>query len=806
MKISLDWIKEFTELPEELSPDELGVKFTLSTCEVEGVELTNEHMEAVTVAQITVIEPHPEADKLNLVSFNCNDGEKRVVCGAPNVAVGLKVPFAPIGTTLPGGFTLEPKKIRGILSEGMLCAEDELGLGEGHDGLLVLREDAPVGQTMAEYLNLKADVLLDIDNKSITHRPDLWGHYGMAREMAAVFHKSLKKPFSADWMQNMRSKYTNLPSPVTIKVEEGCACLGYYGLSMDNVTVKPSPGWMQQRLISCGLRPINNIVDISNYVMLELGQPNHLFDRDTISQGKIIVKEMGEDIKFTTLDEMERDIIAMDTMVCDGDGPSVIGGIMGGLTSSVKDSTTRIFIEAANWVDARIRHTSTRLGLRTDSSQRYEKSLDTNQLEKTVLRIMELVMESCPEAEVVGKMETDGVKFTPELKIKLDPVRVNSVLGTHLHSAEISKNLEVLEFQVEPLGDILMVTVPSFRATKDIQGDADLIEEVGRIYGYDNLIPQAPHTEVNAVELMPAKKMARKIQDFLVYRGRALEIYSYPMVGDKLLETAMWDVKNESLIFASPMSPDTDRMRSSLVPSLLEKANLNQKHYSSSRFFELGRCYLEDEKDFSQERHQLGVVFFDKNASPFMDMLNLMEDLFENLSLNAQIVEPQAKFPNPLLPADWMGRHPREFLDIKIMGKTCGFIGSIHPLMNRNFKVKGNVVMAVLDITDFMDRPLKDKTKYQPLPKFPGSTFDCTVVAQDKTPVADILMAAKKVKLKELVDLRIVDVYEPQEGGRWITLRAEFLDREKTLTSEFLHDAENKLVGALEKAGYPLKQ
>ena len=293
MKISLDWIKEFTDIPSDITAQELGMKFTLSTCEVEGVEATNEHMDAVTVAQITAIEPHPDADKLNLVSFKTAEGEKRVVCGAPNVAVGLKVPFAPIGTTLPGGFTLEPKKIRGILSEGMLCAEDELGLGDGHDGLLVLAEDAVIGTTMSELMGLKKDVLLDIDNKSITHRPDLWGHYGMAREFAAVFKNPLKKPFSEEWMAKMRGFFTSDASPVTISVQEGSACLGYLGLSVDNVTVKPSPSWMQQRLIACGLRPINNIVDISNYVMLELGQPNHLFDRDTIQGGKIIVKEMG---------------------------------------------------------------------------------------------------------------------------------------------------------------------------------------------------------------------------------------------------------------------------------------------------------------------------------------------------------------------------------------------------------------------------------------------------------------------------------------------------------------------------------
>ncbi|MBI9101614.1 MAG: phenylalanine--tRNA ligase subunit beta [Spirochaetales bacterium] len=806
MKISLDWIKDFVELPEDISPQEMGVRFTLSTCEVEGVEETNAHMDAVSVAEITKVEPHPEADKLNLVSFKTGDGEKRVVCGASNVAPGLKVPFAPIGTTLPGGFTLEPKKIRGILSEGMLCAEDELGLGDGHEGLLELPADAPVGTSMADYMEVKRDVLLEIDNKSITHRPDLWGHYGMAREFAATFRKPLAKPFNEAWIEKMRGFYNSDPAPVSIKVQKDTACLGFMGLSVDNVSVKPSPLWMQQRLTACGMRPINNIVDISNYVMLELGMPNHLFDRDTIQGGQIIVRDMGTEGTFVTLDEMERKMVPADTMVCDAEGPSSIGGIMGGLTSAVKDDTTHLFIEVANWNPVRIRHTSTRLGLRTDASQRYEKSLDSHQIEKTILRILELVQESCPEAKVVGPLVCDGLTLADDLKIDLTIERVNSILGTVLGKKEVTELLESLEYKVEDTGSILKVTVPSYRATKDVEVDADLIEDIGRIYGFDKLIPVAPHNEIMAISLSPSKILERKIQDFMVLRARALEIYTYPLTGVKLLEQAGWDVKNEELVLANSLSPETDRMRPSIIPALLEKAALNQKYHSEFRLFETGRSYLESEKDFSEDRHQLGIIYFNKTESPFMDVLNLMGDLLTNLNLNAQIQPPSAKFPNPLVAYDWTGRHPHEFLDIRVMGKTCGFIGTIHPMVTRNFKIKGNLVMAVLDYTDFMERPIQDKTKYTPLAKFPGSTFDCTVVAGTRVSAADVLASLKQVKMKELTDYRIVDVYPLSETEKTVTIRAWFLDREKTLTPEFLREAEDKIVAALDKAGYPLKQ
>lgn len=805
MKISLDWIKDFVELP-ELSPEEMGVRFTLSTCEVEEVEETNAHMEQVKVVEITKVEAHPEADKLRLVSFETGSGERKVVCGAPNVAVGMKVPFAPVGTTLPGGFTLEPKKIRGIMSEGMLCAEDELGLGDGHEGLLELPSDAAVGTPMAKLMNLKSDVLLDIDNKSITHRPDLWGHYGMAREFAAAFGKPLAKPFDEAWIKKMRGFYNNEKPPVTIKVEDGTACLGFLGLSVDNVTIKPSPLWMQQRLTACGMRPINNIVDISNYVMLEQGMPNHIFDRDTVRGGKIIVRDMGEESVFVTLDEMERKMVAADTMVCDAEGPSSIGGIMGGLTSSVKDETSRVFIEVANWKPERIRHTSTRLGLRTDASQRYEKSLDSHQLERTVLRILELLQESCPGAKVVGPLVSDKLILSEPLVIDLSIERVNSILGTELDTDSVIAILDSLEYSTKLEGEIMKVTVPSYRATKDVEVDADLIEDIGRIYGFDKLIPVAPHNEIKAVSLSASKTMERKIQDFMVYRGRALEIYSYPLTGAKLLAQADWHVMNEGLVLANALSPETDRMRPSLVPSLLEKAALNQKFHSKYRLFEVDRSYLENDADFSEDRRQLGIIYFDKNESPFMEVLNLMGDLLDSLSLNARIQPPNPKFKNPLVADDWSGRHPHEFLDINIMGKNCGFITTIHPIMTRKFKIKGNLVMAILDITDFMDRPIKDKTKYQPLPKFPGSTFDCTVVAEHDVQAADVLAVLRKLKMKELEDTRIVDVYPLSETEKTVTLRSWLLDREKTLTPDFLKTAEDQIVAALAKAGYPLKQ
>ncbi len=805
MHISIDWIKDFTELP-EMEPVKLAERFTMATCEVEDVIVTGKLLDMVKIVEITAVEDHPDSDHLHLVRFSDGKEEKQVVCGAPNVKTGLKVPFAPLGATFPGGFTLVPKKIRGVLSEGMLCSGQELELNDDDSGLMVFPEDAPLGQSLGEYTGQKRDILFDIDNKSITHRPDLWGHYGMAREFAAVFGHPLKKPFDEDWRQGILSLCSDEEPPVTLEVDADSANLGFMGLSMDNITIKDSPRWMQRRLSACGMRPINNIVDISNYVMLELGLPTHIFDRDTIRGGKIVVRRAGEAQEFVTLDEVKRDILPSDTMVCDVEGPSSIAGIMGGLNSSVSDKTSRIFLEVANWKDAEVRRTSTRLGLRTDASQRYEKSQDSRGVERTLLRLAELVKESCPEAVVKGPVVAANLPEYRPLTIDISHPRICKVLGKDIPEEQVRSILESLDFSVRPGREgKLTIGVPSYRSTKDIECEADIIEEIGRIIGYDNITPESPHNAITAVRLSEAKEKQRKIMDFMVNRAGALEIMTYPMVGKKLLEQAFWPEKNEALVLANAMSPEADRMRPSLIPSLLAAGALNQKSFTSFRLFELGRSYLADEKDFSRERHQLGVLYYDRKESPFLELADRMEELMNLLNLNYRMVSG-SNSKNDLYPEGWEGLHPEEVLDLQIMGRSRGFIATVHPLVCRNFKIKGNLVLAVLDLTDFEDQRMKDKTKYRPLDRFPSSLFDCTVVSEPHCPVENIVQALKKsLKIKELDWVKVAAVFILPDGRKAVTIRSSFRDPEKTLSGEFIRQAEDRVVKTLEEAGFPLK-
>lgn len=807
MHISIDWISDFVKLP-DISAKELGSKITLGCCEVEDVITTNSHVEKVVVAEILSFEPHPEADKLNLVTFKHGpDKTSRVVCGASNVRVGLKTFYAPTGVTLPNGLTLEPKKIRGVLSEGMLCSEEELGWAEESSGIIDLPSDAVVGTTLAKYKGEKGDTLLDIDNKSLTHRPDLWGHYGMAREFAAIFESPLACPYDEAWKKKLKAKISGGNAPVKVKMKGESAGLAYYGLSVSGVAVAPSPDWMQARLKAVGLRPINNMVDISNYVMLELGMPLHIFDRDQIKGGEVVIHALESDVKFTTLDEVERDLKAGDTVISDASGPLVLAGIMGGLSSGVSDSTKNLFIEVANWKSAMVRRTSTRLGLRSDSSQRYEKTLDSLLCERTLYRTLELILELCPNAKVEGDLQYDGMNLSDikPLQINTSVSKIEKVLGHNVGSKRVVSILSALDFGVKESGDKLELTVPSFRATKDIEGEADIIEEIGRIVGFDHIAATSPLLPVSPVSLTPAQKLHREMRQFMSLHAGALEIMTYPLIGEKLLKKVSWESDASNLKLINALSEEHDRMRPSLIPSLLEVAALNAKNMSEFTAFEIGRSYQGDAKNFASESTMLGAISYSQSTSTFMKLQDNLERMMSALNIPGDFTGAHPKFKNEVVSESWAGVHPYEFVNVRLMGKMKGVVFTLHPLIARSLKIKGHLSLAILDLSTIEERPLKDKVKYRPLPKFPSSDFDWTVVMSADKSVLDILESVKKVKIPELQEVVIHDVFQMNENERAITLRASFQDLEKTLSGEVLTAASEKLMQATNNAGFPLK-
>lgn len=803
MLISLNWIKDFVDVP-DMSPKEIGSLFTLTTAEVEDVLVKGEALKPILCVEIKSIRKHPDSDKLNLVTFDTGSGQtKEVVCGAPNVREGLKVPFAPIGATLPNGMTLEPKKIRGILSEGMLCSETELGLGEGKAGLMELSDEVKPGTPLVDYLKLETDIILDVDNKSLTHRPDLWGYLGLAREFAASHKMPLKNRFTSDWEKEIERKFTQEKAPVGVDVSEDSSCLAYYGLSLDIPTMGETPQLVKNRLEAVGLRSINLIVDISNFVMVELGIPNHIFDRTKILGDKVIIRRAVSDFKFKTLDEVDRDIILSDTMIFDSERPLVLAGLMGGLESGVTQTTTKLFLEVANWEAPEVRKTSVRLGLRTDSSQRYEKTLDSHQCYRTLLRLVEMISELCPGTKVIGVPQkyVNEKKLAYPVTLSISQAQIVKSLGMDIPKETVTDIFQRLDFKVEEKDGDYSVTVPTFRTTKDISVKADLIEEIGRMIGYDNITPVSPMLPVKPIRLSTTKQFHRKIQDFLVMQGKCLEVMTYPLVGKDILQKTMWPVLNDELVLVNALSVDQDRMRPSLIPSAIEMASQNQKHFEEFSFFELGRSYL----GFSKERSHLVIGMFSKERSRFVELENVVEKLLSSLNVNFNLTPMNEKFPNSVMPYNWGGIHPHEYLNIQIMGKYTGMINTVHPLVLKTLKMRGHFSLAVIDITDLENKEMKDKTKYHPIPKFPSSSSDFTVVMNKELPAASVITALNSLKIKELKSKSIVDVFLMDDEKKAVSIRTVFEDPEKTLAADTIKGIEQKIVQALEKAGFLLR-
>lgn len=930
MKVSLDWISDFVDLPKGLSDREIAEGLTLGLCEVEGLERPGAVFQSVVAAKITAVEKHPKADKLKLAAVELGGGKSvTVVCGAPNCRAGITVPYAAVGTTLPGGLTLEPKTIRGILSEGMLCSEEELGLSAGpgdsrapvspggpggRGGIMELPEGTPAGTRLSDLPEIPGrrggpgaegesdaegigpgsgtgaggpeaesgpgaggggprsgpggggpggegpdtpaaadDLILDIDNKSLTHRPDCWGHYGLAREFAAIFSRPFRDRFSPEWAASLKERIsadgaaergtaggpgggiTEGPgaagtgeAPVSVHVDPDSSNLGFLGLSINidpGVSAGVSPPWMRRRLAAAGMRPINAVVDISNYVMLETGIPNHIFDRAAIRGGRIVVRRAGADQDFTTLDGQKRRLLASDTLVCDAERPLAAAGVMGGLESSVGADTTAIMVEAANWKDSEVRRTAARLGLRTDASQRYEKSLDSARLEICLLRIYELIREIDPGARAAGGIQRENMPEPPGLVIPTSPGRIAAVLGEEVGGERLEAILGALGFGLDPVGASApkrprgdcrdfthRVQVPTWRSTKDIECEADIAEEVGRIIGYDNITPESPSQGIAALRLSPAKTMFRRAQDYMVLRGRALEVMTYPLVGRALLEKAAWPALNENLVLANALTPAHDRMRPGMIPSLLEAAAENNKEHSAFRIFECGRAYADlGGEDYSREHHQIGIVFQELHANPFIPLADTVENLLPYLGLRGKLIPGDPARQHPLIPAAWPGTHPHEFLDI-VIGKTSeGAVVSIHPQIARAFKLKGKTALAVIDLTNLTDlgvrsgAPAADRAPFIPPDRFPGSDFDLTVVMPSRTHAAEAVEAVRGMGKKEIRSVGVLDVFPLEEDRKALTLHIEFRDSEHTLDADFIKKTEGEIIAVLDGAGYPLR-
>jgi len=800
MKLSYRWLGRHVDLT-GIGPEQVVEDLTLSTCEVEGLERFLPHLANVVVGFVKEREKHPDADKLSRCTVDVGDGLLRtIVCGAPNVAAGQKVAVALPGTELPGGLKIKKSKIRGVESEGMICSERELGLGDEHSGIWVLPAEAPLGKPVDEALSMQ-DWVIEIDNKSLTHRPDLWGHRGFALEIAAMHGRELV-PLSAALPTPGKGK------PVPVRIESP-NCSRYLAVPIDGVAARRSPEWLRALLVAVGQRPIDLLVDLSNFVMLDLGQPNHVFDRTRLSPEGIAVRNARAGETLVTLDGVERRLSAEDMLICSGDAPVAIAGVMGGAGSKVEGGTEQLLLEAASFHFASVRRTAQRLGLRTDSSTRFEKNLDPTLPLAAAARYLELLREIEPRASIPA-LPTDAGSWTdPARTIRFRPGRARTLLGVELPDARMSAILRALGFGVQPVEGGFDVRVPSARATKDITIEQDLVEEIGRIHRYGN-IPE----HVLTGEIVPPPRdggwqrrmLVRALQDRLGGAARFHETLSYSFVSDALL-AELGQAEQRFVTVVNPVAEGLSKVRRHVLPSLLEKLSSNRRLSADLRFFEIGKGYQPEyasTRGEPREVHELALVWAaDQPADTLLSMLRgVLDELvsalgFEPLAWSSSATE--------LVPT-WA--HP-----VKCLAGRCGAqedvlvtLAQLEPRRKSALGLKGeldcNVAAAELSIDLLLSAPRRAKS-YRALPKFPLVKVDVAAAAPAEVQAGTLAAAVERAG-KGLVDaLDLFDVYSGPNLGTgkrslaWhVTLRSDA----RTLTDEdvakFLQRVERELAAA----------
>ena len=601
MLISMNWINDFVDL-KGLDIPALIQRFTLSTAEVEDVYEMGRDLRGVVAGRILSVENHPDSKKLHLLKVDGGDRIYDVVCGAPNVREGLIVPFVKEGGMV-GGQEIGMAKLAGYESHGMCCSEKELGISADHSGLMELPDDTPVGRDITELYGI-IDTVFEVDNKSLTNRPDLWGHYGIAREFAALSCRELKP------LETVSLEQFDRLDPVDIDVQDKELCYRYTGLKVRNITKKVSPVDMRIRLFYCGSRAINLLADLTNYLMLEMGQPMHAFDCAKVDS--IRVKRFDAPFTFTTLDGTERKVDENTLMICTGDTPVAVAGIMGGLDSEIEDDTDSLLLESANFDAASVRKSSTRLGLRTDASMRYEKTLDPEMTVPAIGRFMKMLLDIDPQAQVISRLTDVYVKRYPQVELSFDKAYVDRYTGIEIEDGRIIGTLLSLGFEASQEGDRFTVKVPSWRATKDVTIKADIIEEITRIYGYDNF-----EIKTTVSPLYPQRKSAGNkadnfVKDILVQSYRLHEVHSYIWQDIKKCKIlGIEPEKNVKLIYAQ--TPDHEIIRRSMGPTLLSVLQENRAFSADFGVFEIGRVAEGlGEDGLVKERKKLGIALFSR--------------------------------------------------------------------------------------------------------------------------------------------------------------------------------------------------
>ncbi|KKP97360.1 MAG: Phenylalanine-tRNA ligase beta subunit [Candidatus Moranbacteria bacterium GW2011_GWE1_36_7] len=816
MKYSYNWLKELSDTKKTAA--EIAQLITMHSFEVESVEKVGSDFEGVVVGEILEISKHPNADKLQLTKVDVGDGKVLgIVCGATNISVGDHVPVATVGTKMPVGFEIKEAEIRGEKSFGMLCAFDELGLGTDHSGIMQLDKKTKIGATFASVVN-NSDEVLDI--KVLPDRAhDAVSHVAMAREIVAL--EGGKMDYDYEGLVLGNKKVKNLK----VKIENKELCKRYIGAVLSGVQVKSSPDWMKARLEACGLNAINNVVDATNYVMLELGQPLHAFDGDVIGN-EIIVRTGKKDEELLLLDDSKIKLTHNDIVIAGKNGALALAGIMGGKDSGISENSTNIILEAANFKPLSIRKTRSRLGLFTDASSRFEKELDPNLAEKAMVRVIE-ILEHTANATFEGVVDEYQEKIKP-WTVELDLAYVDKLLGVAVPSKISEKILTSLGIKVKVKKGTLLAEIPTFRI--DLKRQEDLIEEIGRIYGYDKVENVAPSVVVTAAKQNEGRIFERALKNILIGQGFS-EVYNYSFYSAKDAELSQLG-KIKHLELEMPMSPEQSQLRVSLIPNLLKNVKENLKNFNEFNIFEIGKVYWSRLVSTSGHLHEsrqankevlpeeksilVGVMVLKKKSakeekmdkrheSGFFEAKAAVDHVLAQLGIIDHYYDTFNGVPIEMPLALW---HQGRSGEIKIHGseKSFGYVGEISPFVLESFDINTRVVMFEFDMEKLSDIS-EEEREYAPIRKHPVVTRDISLLARKDVRVDEILQTIQLAGGDLVLDVDLFDAIDFADDTSSFAFHIILGSSERTLTGKEIDDAMNLITKQLEsKLGIKIRQ
>ena len=791
MKVPLSWLKEYVDVT--LSPSELAEKLTMAGIEAKGMQVIGGSWDNVVVGQIVAVNPHPNADRLRLPTVDLDTGQQTVVCGAPNLNVGDKIAFAYVGAELIDGHTgklapLKPAKIRGVESSGMVCSEKELGISDSHEGIMVLPEDAPIGTPLTDYMG---DVILDLD--VTPNRPDCLCVIGIAREVAALTGQKLHPP---------EVSYEEVEPPIdqqiSVEIIDSDLCSRYCASLITGIRIAESPPWLKQRLLACGMRPINNIVDVTNYVMLELGQPLHAFDYTKIRGRKIIVRRATEGEFLVSLDGVERTLSRDMLVIADESRAVAIAGVMGGANSEVTKETTSILLEAASFNPSSIHYTGRHLSLPSEACMRFERGIRPELTMPALKRATQLMIQlgrgkvARGVADVYpGKQEQKPVLLSTE--------KTKQVLGVEFTIDQITGSLTSLGFACQPAGSATEVSVTAPYWRSDIQQAVDLVEEVARIIGYENIPLTMLSQPIPQQKPAPILGLKQKIRGCLIGYGFQ-EIITYSLTSLETLAKLMPKTGHSKFLpirLTNPMTAEQEYLRPTLRPNLLAALVANRRHEDSGiRLFELGKVYLPRQKELPDESEVLCGVLGgarreeswqgDGGPLDFFDAKGIVESLLKKLGVAASFEQ-----------SDEEGFHPARQAAIVINGNRLGVVGELHPKVAGAFDISEAVYLFEIGVTTLLPLAVGHKM-FQPIPRFPATVRDIALIVDvsvSHQQVADII---KSFPLVKAVD--IFDVYSGKQvpaGKKSLAYRIAYQSPAHTLTDEEVNKVQQKILGRL---------